>query len=557
MNIINTIKISLLTAVASFSTGASAQNNSFDEQLRKLLFAHGAITQLYVDTVDTKKVTEDAIRGMLTELDPHSTYTPAKDVEALNEPLTGSFEGIGVQFNMNEDTLVVIQPVSGGPSEKVGIQAGDMIVSVNDTAIAGVKMSRENIMKRLRGPKGTKVNLGVVRRGIEDTLMFTVTRDKIPVYTVDAAYMIDNTTGYIRINSFGATTNAEFTKAASSLLSQGMKDIIIDLQGNGGGYLQASVDLADEFLNSNEMIVYTEGRTTGRHEYHAKSGKINIGKIVVLVDGYTASAAEILSGAMQDNDRGIIIGRRTFGKGLVQRPINLPDGSLIRLTIAHYYSPVGRCFQKPYVKGDKKKYDQDMLDRLNSGELLSADSIHFPDSLKYTTTGGRTVYGGGGIMPDVYVPLDTTQYTKLHRELAAKSCITSTTLKWIDKNRSQLIKRYNVEAFTKARTLKLANKTYKPEDLRKGFLAYKAEFTVTDDIIDLLLQKAKEAKIEYNDSTLQATMPMLKAQSKALIARDLWDMSEYYEIMNPYNEIFVQGLKAIKDEKMFEGIKQE
>ena len=410
MNYYNTIKTILLTVIASFGSTALAQNSNMDEQLRKLLFAHGAITQLYVDTINVAKVTEDAIRGMLTELDPHSTYTPAKEVEALNEPLTGSFEGIGVQFNMNEDTLVVIQPVSGGPSEKAGIQAGDMIVSVNDTAIAGVKMSRENIMKRLRGPKGTKVKLGVIRRGIDGKLSFTVTRDKIPVYTIDAAYMIDKTTGYIRINSFGATTNAEFIKAATSLLSQGMRDIVIDLQGNGGGYLQAAVDLADEFLSNGEMIVYTEGRTTGRHEYHAKPGKINVGKIVVLVDGYTASAAEILSGALQDNDRGIIIGRRTFAKGLVQRPINLPDGSLIRLTIAHYYSPVGRCFQKPYVKGNKKKYDQDMLERLNSGELLSADSIHFPDSLKFTTTGGRTVYGGGGIMPDVYVPLDTTVF---------------------------------------------------------------------------------------------------------------------------------------------------
>ena len=269
MNYYNTIKTILLTVIASFGSTALAQNSNMDEQLRKLLFAHGAITQLYVDTINVAKVTEDAIRGMLTELDPHSTYTPAKEVEALNEPLTGSFEGIGVQFNMNEDTLVVIQPVSGGPSEKAGIQAGDMIVSVNDTAIAGVKMSRENIMKRLRGPKGTKVKLGVIRRGIDGKLSFTVTRDKIPVYTIDAAYMIDKTTGYIRINSFGATTNAEFIKAATSLLSQGMRDIVIDLQGNGGGYLQAAVDLADEFLSNGEMIVYTEGRTTGRHEYHA------------------------------------------------------------------------------------------------------------------------------------------------------------------------------------------------------------------------------------------------------------------------------------------------
>ena len=346
-------------------------SSDIDLQMHKLIFAQGAITQLYVDTVDVKKMTEEAIRGMLKELDPHSTYTPAKEVEALNEPLAGSFDGIGVQFNMNEDTLVVIQPVSGGPSEKVGILAGDMIVTVNDTSIAGVNMSKEEIMKRLRGPKGTKVQLGIIRRGVKGIQEFTVTRDKIPVYTIDAYYMIDSTTGYVRISSFGATTNAEFIKASTQLLAAGMKNLIIDLQGNGGGYLQAAVDLSNHFLSNNEMIVYTEGRTTGRHEYHAERGKMNINKVVVLVDGYTASAAEILSGALQDNDRGIIVGRRTFAKGLVQRPVNLPDGSLIRLTIAHYYSPVGRCFQKPYEKGDRKKYDMDMLDRLNSGELMS------------------------------------------------------------------------------------------------------------------------------------------------------------------------------------------
>ena len=555
MKIMNNIKATFALALTAISLCASAQSNSFEKQLHKLVYAESAIMQMYVDTVNTQKLTEDAITGMLKELDPHSTYTPAKDVESLNEHLNGSFDGIGVQFNMDEDTLVVIQPVSNGPSEKVGIIAGDRIVSVNDTSIAGVKMSKENIMKRLRGPKGTVVTLGIVRKGIKDKLTFKVTRDKIPVYTVDAAYMIDPTTGYVRISSLGATTNQEFIKAATSLLSQGMKDIVIDLQGNGGGYLQAAVDLADEFLDNNEMIVYTDGRTTGRHEYRARKGKINVNKIVVLVDGYTASAAEILSGALQDNDRAVIVGRRTFAKGLVQRPIDLPDGSLIRLTIAHYYSPVGRCFQKPYVKGDKKKYDMDMLDRLNSGELMHVDSIRFPDSLKFKTIGGRTVYGGGGIMPDVYVPLDTTRYTSLHRELVAKGCVNSTVLKWLNNHRQKLEKAYKVDDYRKARARMADNKTYNPADLRDGFKMFLNDFTVGDDIIDMMKKKVNEAKIEYNDSTLQAAKPLLLIQMKALIARDLWDMSEYFEIINQTNEVYMEGLKALKDDNAFIGIR--
>lgn len=556
LNLRNTTTLLLMMALMPLAA-QQRSNSDIDLQMRKLVYAQGAISQLYVDTVDMKKVTEEAIRGMLKELDPHSTYTPAKEVEALNEPLAGSFDGIGVQFNMNEDTLVVIQPVSGGPSEKVGILAGDMIVTVNDTSIAGVKMSKEEIMKRLRGPKGTKVRLGIIRRGVKGIQDFTVTRDKIPVYTIDAYYMVDPTTGYVRISSFGATTNTEFIKATTQLLAVGMKDLIIDLQGNGGGYLQAAVELSNQFLGNNEMIVYTEGRTTGRHEYHAESGKMNIHKIVVLVDGYTASAAEILSGALQDNDRGIIVGRRTFAKGLVQRPVTLPDGSLIRLTIAHYYSPVGRCFQKPYEKGDRKKYDMDMLDRLNSGELMSADSIHFPDSLQYTTKGGRIVYGGGGIMPDVYVPLDTTRYTALHRELAAKSCVNTTVLKWVDLNRKQIMKEYDVTTYRKAKAKQADNKNYDPNDLTAGFERFKQNFTVPQDMLEILIAKAKDAKIEYTDSAFQATLPMLNLQLKALVARDLWDMSEYFQIINATNEIYQQGLKAIKDDSLFEKIQSE
>lgn len=558
--IFNNIKSTLLACLLMMTLPMMAQQSTsseLDVQLRKLIYAQGAIVQLYVDTVNIKKLTEDAIRGMLTELDPHSTYTPAKDVQALNEPLAGSFDGIGVQFNMNEDTLVVIQTISGGPSEKVGIMAGDMIVSVNDTAIAGVKMSKEEIMKRLRGPKGTTVNLGVIRPGVNGVQKFKVTRDKIPVYTVDAFYMIDEKTGYVRISNFGSTTINEFVTATNYLTSCGMKNLVLDLQGNPGGYLQAAVNLSDQFLNNNEMIVYTEGRTTGRQEYRAGKDKIDLNKIVVLVDGYTASAAEIVSGALQDHDRGIIVGRRTFAKGLVQRSIPLPDGAEMRLTIAHYYSPVGRCFQKPYEKGDRRKYDMDMLERLNSGELMSADSIHFPDSLKYTTKGGRTVYGGGGIMPDVYVPLDTTYYTRLHRELAAKGCINSSILKWLNTNQKRLSKDYNVNTFRKERERLLKDKTTNNERFREGFARFKDEFDVPQEMLDILFAKAKDENIEYTDSMLQATLPFLRTQLKALVARDLFSSSEYYEIMNPISEIYKQGVEAIKDEELFKDIKTE
>lgn len=547
------MKTRLFSLIALFFVliSANAQVKMDEAQLRKLIVTQSAILNLYVDTVSQSKITEDAIKAMLEKLDPHSTYTPAKDVQALTENLNGSFEGIGVQYNMNEDTLVVIQPVTNGPSEKVGIIAGDKIVTVNDSSIAGVNMSREDIMKRLRGPKGTKVNLGVIRQGVKGIQKFVVTRDKIPVYTLDAYYMIDETTGYIKISSFGATTHDEFTTAAKELIGLGMKHLVLDLQGNGGGYLQAAVAMADEFLGNGEMIVYTEGRSVGRHDYHAQKGQMDIDKVVVLVDGYTASAAEILSGAIQDNDRGTIVGRRTFAKGLVQRPIDLPDGSMIRLTVAHYYSPVGRCFQKPYTKGDKKKYDNDMLDRLNSGELMSADSIHFPDSLKYTTKGGRVVYGGGGIMPDVYVPLDTTLYTRLHRELSAKSCIIQSTLKFLDKHRKQLIKEYDVNDFRKELALRQAKKKYNANTLiyNEGFKRFKDTYEVPQELLDILADQAKTAKIEYTDSMYQATLPLLTLQLKALLARDIWDMSEYYQIMNPASEIYVKGLATMKEEK--------
>ena len=522
----NKVLFSILLSLGTLSANAQFRiNNGDDSPLRKLNIAEISINNLYVDDVDENKLVEDAIRGMLSKLDPHSSYMTPKEVKDANEPLSGNFEGIGVQFNMIEDTLLVIQPVTNGPSEKVGIIAGDRIVSVNDSAIAGVKMSKEEIMKRLRGPKGTKVKLGVIRQGIKDRLTFTVVRDKIPVKSVDAVYMIRPQIGYIRIGNFGATTHQEFMEGLKTLRDQGMQHLILDLQENGGGYLKAAVDIANEFLQRGDLIVYTEGRKVPRTEYKADGGGVmRDGKVVVLVDSYTASAAEIVTGAIQDQDRGIVVGRRTFGKGLVQRPLDMPDGSMIRLTIAHYYTPSGRCIQKPYKKGENRDYAMDVINRLKSGELTNADSIHFADSLKYETLRQhRTVYGGGGIMPDEYIPLDTTLYTNYHRELSAKSIVLQQNLRYVDSHRKKLKKEWT------------------------SFADYKQRYEVPQTLIDAILKEGDKQKIKPKDDVeLQKTLPYLRLQLKALIARDIWDMSEYFSVYNEENEMVKRALQVIE-----------
>ena len=501
---------------------------SKNSPIRKLQIAEMAINNLYVDSVDEKKLVEDAIRGMLKELDPHSSYSTPEEVKALSEPLQGNFEGIGVQFNMVDDTLLVIQPVSKGPSEKVGIMAGDRIVTVNDTAIAGVKMSKEEIMRRLRGPKGTKVDLGIVRRGVAETLKFTVKRDKIPVKSVDAVYMIRPGVGYIRIGNFGATTYDEFMQGLKQLKGEGMRDLILDLQDNGGGYLDAAVRIADEFLEKNDLIVYVEGRQAPRTDYKARGdGSMRQGRVFVLVNEFTASAAEIVSGAIQDQDRGTIIGRRTFGKGLVQRPLPLPDGSMIRLTIAHYYTPAGRCIQKPYTKGDLEDYALDFDKRLKHGELTNRDSIHFADSLKYyTLRRHRTVYGGGAIMPDEFVPLDTLQYTKLHRQLVLKGVVINASLRYIDGHRGELKQRY------------------------PGFEEFSSGFEVPQELVDNVLDEGAKLDVKpKDDEELQRTLPYLKTQLKALVARDIFDMNEYFQIINETSHIVEKAVELATGEE--------
>ena len=519
----------IIAAVALLAAGtASAQmrlNLGDDSPMRKLQIAEMAITNLYVDSVDEQKLAEDGIRGMIEKLDPHSAYSTAKETKSMNEPLQGSFDGIGVQFNVVQDTLLIIQPVTNGPSEKVGILAGDRIVTVNDSSIAGVKMEKEEIMRRLRGPKGTKVKLGIVRRGIGEVLTFTVVRDKIPVKTLDAVYMVRPQVGYIRIGSFGATTYEEFMEGVNKLKGQGMKDLILDLQENGGGYLQAAVMIANEFLQKNDLIVYTQGRRAERQEYRAEgNGRLLSGKVLVLVNEFSASAAEIVTGALQDQDRAEVVGRRSFGKGLVQRPIEFKDGSMMRLTIAHYYTPSGRCIQKPYKKGDMLDYEMDLDNRYKHGELYSADSIHFADSLKYSTIRKhKVVYGGGGIMPDYFVPLDTMQYTSLHRKLAAKSIIINANLKYVDNNRDMLKKKYPT------------------------FDQFRAKFEVPQSMIDDILKEGEKQKIKpKNEAELKQTIPFLKMQLKALVARDIWDMSEYFAIANETNDIVKKAVGLMK-----------
>ena len=528
-------KLLFIVLLGVFTLPVFAQTTS-RMAMRKLNLAEYAISQLYVDSVNENSLVESAIVKMLSQLDPHSTYSNPDEVKEMNEPLQGNFDGIGVQFQMMEDTLLVIQPVSGGPSEKVGILAGDRIIAVNDSAIAGVKLSTEDIMKRLRGPKGTKVDLTVLRREVKDLLHFTVKRDKIPLYSLDAAYMIEPGIGYIRVSRFAMTTGKEFLEAMQKLQAKGMVDLILDLQGNGGGYLNAAIDLANEFLGPRELIVYTEGRAEKRSNFFAKgNGHFQQGRLVLLVDEYSASASEIVAGAMQDWDRAVIVGRRSFGKGLVQRPIDLPDGSMIRLTVARYYTPSGRSIQKPYTKSAKdggnavevdfEQYRSDLIARYNNGELMHADSIHFPDSLKYTTKRlGRTVYGGGGIMPDYFVPMDTTSYTKLHRNLVAKGVINKTSSVFIDTHRKDLQRRF------------------------KEFNAFNAGYQVGNDVLDILKEEAEKAKVDLTDEEYQQSLPLIRTQLKALMARDLWDISEYYQVINTANESVKQALRVLNND---------
>ena len=519
------IFVALLTLATMTMTAQETKRRSLlPQQLNKLMLTESMITRFYVDSVDEAKMVESGVKAMLKELDPHSTYSDPKETKSIMEAMQGNFDGIGIQFNIVDDTLLVIQPTANGPSEKLGVLAGDRIISVNDTTIAGVKMDRYDIMRRLRGKKGTKVHIEVVRRGVNRVIPFDIIRDKISTSTIDAAYMLDKKRGYIRISSFGQKTHEEFVAKLDSLQKEGMNSLVLDLRSNGGGLLQAAVDIANEFLNKTELITYTQGRVFPRYDYLAKGGgHFTKGRVVVLIDENTASAAEILAGAIQDWDRGIVIGRRSFGKGLVQRPLDLPDGSMIRLTIARYYTPSGRNIQKPY--GDSIPYRDDLMQRYNKGEMTNADSIHFPDSLKvYTKRLQRPVYGGGGIMPDYFVSLDTTKYTKYHRELARKGSIIQATLKYLDAKRGDMKKNYPT------------------------FEEYKKNFNVDEELLAIMQKEAEKDSVKAtDDSEYKKSLPRINRQMKALLARDLWDMNEFYQIFNEDDEAVTKAMELIKE----------
>lgn len=512
--------ISVLSAIL-FCAVTYAQSIP-DAGLQKLVLAQSAISSLYVDQVDDSVLVESAIRAMLEQLDPHSTYLTAAEVERSNEVLDGNFEGIGIQYNMLRDTLFIIQTIPDGPCERVGIMPGDRIITADDTLLAGRKMDSEAIMKYLRGPKGTHVKLGVLRHGVEGVIDFDVVRDRIPLTTIDASYMVKPGLAYIKVSSFGATTVDEFIAAWDMLRKRGAESLILDLQGNGGGYLGAAVGMANEFLDRNRQIVYTGGRASRNTSYMASgTGHFRKGDLAVLINEYSASASEIVSGALQDWDRAVVIGRRSFGKGLVQRPVEFPDGSMMRLTVAKYFTPSGRCIQKPY--GDDVDYMNDISERLASGQLTSADSIHFSDSLKYQTKiKKRTVYGGGGIMPDIFVPIDTAGMTPWYRQVMIRGAVIQSAISYVEEHRDELLRRY------------------------RNFDRFDRNFDVDGQLLDVVRDAAATMGIAFNREEYDGCLPVLTVQLKALVARNLWSMNEYYSVLNILNPVYCRAVEYME-----------
>jgi len=492
---------------------------------QKMSLAMYAIKNLYVDNVEENKLVEEGLRAMVKKLDPHSAYMTADEMKEMNEPLQGGFDGIGISFNMMNDTLFIVEVISGGPSEKVGLLPGDRILSVDKESI--IKMANREVMKRLKGPKGTLVTVTVKRRNMPELMDFKIIRDKIPIYSLDASFMVDKKTGYIRLNRFGATTSDEFRKAFDELKLQGMTQLILDLESNGGGYMNAANELADEFLPNDKSIVYTEGLHSPRQDNEATAkGCFENGRLVIMIDEYTASASEILAGAVQDWDRGVIIGRRSFGKGLVQRPIPLPDGSMLKLTIARYFTPSGRFIQKPYENAEN--YSRDVIDRYNRGEMANADSIHFPDSLRtYTLENHRTIYGGGGIMPDQFIPFDTTKYTQLHRLISNSGIMNRFSMKYVDDHRAELNSTYpNIDAFVDH---------FQPDQ------------TMTDELLKFAL--SEKIKLTAADSASDKTLMM--RQLKAYMARDLGKSADYFKVTWKDNETLLKAIEIINDKKAY------
>ena len=564
------------TSYAQVNPSYSLYNNKMNQFLRYM-------NDMYVDTVDFNNLVEKGIIEMMETLDPHSSYIAKKDVQLTSEPLKGEFEGIGVTFQLIKDTINIIEVIINGPSEKVGIMAGDKIVKVDTAVACGPKINNNWVRDHLRGKKGSVVKVWIKRGKSDKLLEFSITRDKIPMYSINVSFMVDDKTGYIRLERFAQTSPEEFSDALNKLKAQGMEDLIFDLRGNGGGYLNVAFRIADEFIKGDRIIVYTDNfRKTGERYMSHSGNDFEKGKLIVLVDEYSASASEIVSGAIQDWDRGIIMGRRTFGKGLVQKPIYLNDGSEIRLTISHYYTPTGRCIQKPYTDNDS--YSKDLANRYKHGEYLTPDSISFPDSLKFTTPRGKTVYGGGGIMPDIFIPYDTSKYSTFYNELVRKAIISGYTMDYMSSHRDELKAKYpTIQDFR-------ANFTI-DNSMYQDLLSYAKNEGITDTTsfsfsqrMELFVENKKEAldslyhslsdlqKMEKLDTMIQNFITESYNESVKLknidkapeyikeyltfeIARNLYSYGDAYQIILMNDETFQQACKTMHDSKMFKRLK--
>ena len=486
-----------------------------------------AFDLIYPDSITNGEITEFGIRYMLEQLDPHSTYISLEEIHDMNAPLKGSFSGVGIRFQILKDTIMVVQAIPGGPSEKVGLMAGDQIIKINDQLVAGIGMKNKGVRDRLLGDKGTKVNVSIKRRNQKNIIDFEIVRDKIPIYSVDASYMVNSNTGYIKLNNFSSTTISEIRKATFDLKDQGMENLVLDLQNNGGGYLRTAVDLSDEFLSGIKKIVSTNGRKFPERKYTTgRKGLLEDGKLIILVNESSASASEIVSGAVQDWDRGLIVGRRTFGKGLVQKPIELPDGSQVRITTSKYYTPSGRCIQKPYEEGSMA-YRKEKYSRYNSGESFNADSMKFNSDESYQTLlKERTVYGGGGIIPDYFVPLDTTGTSAYFNKLIRKGIFNQFALSWVNKNREYLEKKY------------------------PNFDKFNSKFD-TQNAVDELIKYAEAEGLEFKEDQYNKAKHVIHTRLKANIAQDLFNYKKFYQIINNLNNALEKSLELLKDDKAF------
>lgn len=505
-----------LSSRANFiAVNTSNQYNKIEEILQY-------ISDQYVDTINPKDLTEKTITTMLQNLDPHSSYLTAEELQANNEPLQGNFEGIGIEFNIVEDTIRVLSAIAGGPSERVGIQAGDKIVEVDGKKVAGIKITNKDVLAKLKGQGGTKVKVGILRRGKNKLQNFTITRGTIPIYSVDVSYMIAPGTGYIKISRFAADTYKEYMKAFEKLQQQGLKQLIIDLRGNGGGYLNTAVSIADEFLPQGKEIVYTIGKARPRVDYKAtEKGSFEEGKLIILIDDGSASASEILAGAMQDNDRATIVGRRSFGKGLVQEQSEFSDGSAMRLTIARYYTPTGRSIQKAYTHGTEDYYKEE-YNRYSTGEMESADSIKITDTIKFKTPGGKIVYGGGGIIPDVFVPIDTSGRSHYLAEVLYNGLVNDFAFDYADKQRAKLKATYSsVESFDQ-------------------------EFSISPVLFNEFVSYAQKNGVKPVEKQVKISEHLLKLQLKALIARNIWNNSGFYPILQKDDNVLKKALELLK-----------